>query len=198
MDTQLTDRLIAAALNTLQHQGWSGLNADRLAQQTRAGKAGIYRRWPNMYSLGATAVRQLRLLPPAEHVERILPGTAFSGGGAGKVIAGLVWFNHGMCEPLTPAGQVIGATLSIGRHHPEVAASVEIALWEPLAEGIALITGYSGDPSDPGGGAADVRRVLETVCRGLWTDYLISGTPLSLPDLQSVLTLIWSSSSHQE
>ena len=47
---------MAVAVEILADEGWGRLNSDRVAARARAGKAGIYRRWPTMAALARHAL----------------------------------------------------------------------------------------------------------------------------------------------
>lgn len=63
LDPVLTDRLRERAATLLIERGSAGLTANLLAAHTRAGKAGIYRRWPDMRALEAELMERAELLP---------------------------------------------------------------------------------------------------------------------------------------
>ena len=46
LSTELSEQLISVAVDILAEEGWGRLNSDRIAARARAGKAGLYRRWP--------------------------------------------------------------------------------------------------------------------------------------------------------
>lgn len=62
-DPQLTGRLLTGALDLVAELGLDRFTADALALATGAGKAGIYRRWPNTELLLAEALRGCRPVP---------------------------------------------------------------------------------------------------------------------------------------
>ena len=51
LSAELSEQLVAVAVDILAEEGWGRLNSDRIAARARAGKAGIYRRWPTMAAL---------------------------------------------------------------------------------------------------------------------------------------------------
>ena len=51
LSAELSEQLISVAVDILAEEGWGRLNSDRIAARARAGKAGIYRRWPTMAAL---------------------------------------------------------------------------------------------------------------------------------------------------
>src|SRR5690349_11817078 len=56
LSAELSEQLLSVAVDILAQEGWSRLNSDRIAARARAGKAGIYRRWPSMSALARHAV----------------------------------------------------------------------------------------------------------------------------------------------
>ncbi len=63
LSAELSEQLMAVAVDILAEDGWSRLNSDRIAARARAGKAGIYRRWPSMPVLVREAVSRFDLVP---------------------------------------------------------------------------------------------------------------------------------------
>ena len=51
LSAELSEQLVSVAIDILAEEGWGRLNSDRIAARARAGKAGIYRRWPTMAAL---------------------------------------------------------------------------------------------------------------------------------------------------
>ena len=62
LSSELSEQLLSVAVDILAEEGWSRLNSDRIAARARAGKAGIYRRWPTMAALARHAVGQFDLV----------------------------------------------------------------------------------------------------------------------------------------
>ena len=56
LSAELSEQLVSVAVDILAEEGWGRLNSDRIAARARAGKAGIYRRWPTMAALARHAV----------------------------------------------------------------------------------------------------------------------------------------------
>jgi AcrR family transcriptional regulator len=63
LSAELSEQLMAVAVDILAEDGWSRLNSDRIAARARAGKAGIYRRWASMPVLVREAVSRFHLVP---------------------------------------------------------------------------------------------------------------------------------------
>ena len=83
LSAELSEQLVSVAIDILAEEGWGRLNSDRIAARARAGKAGIYRRWPTMAALARYAVG--RLLTPRQ-VGEALRGRPerFTEGGDGR------------------------------------------------------------------------------------------------------------------
>src|SRR4051794_30597995 len=62
LSAELSEQLISVAVDILAEDGWGRLNSDRIAARARAGKAGIYRRWPTMAALVRYAVGRFSLV----------------------------------------------------------------------------------------------------------------------------------------
>src|SRR5512146_3165363 len=62
LSAELSEQLVAVAVDILAEEGWGRLNSDRIAARARAGKAGIYRRWPTMAALARHAVGRFTLV----------------------------------------------------------------------------------------------------------------------------------------
>jgi len=63
LSAELSEQLLAVAVDILAEDGWGRLNGDRIAARARAGKAGIYRRWSSMPVLVREAVSRFELVP---------------------------------------------------------------------------------------------------------------------------------------
>jgi AcrR family transcriptional regulator len=62
LSSELSEQLVSVAVDILAEEGWGRLNSDRIAARARAGKAGIYRRWPSMSALARHAVGRFTLV----------------------------------------------------------------------------------------------------------------------------------------
>ena len=62
LSAELSEQLLSVAVDILADEGWGRLNSDRIAARARAGKAGIYRRWPTMAVLARNAVARFSLV----------------------------------------------------------------------------------------------------------------------------------------
>ena len=66
LSSELSEQLVAVAVDILADEGWGRLNSDRVAARARAGKAGIYRRWPTMAALARHALTTAPLVEVPE------------------------------------------------------------------------------------------------------------------------------------
>src|SRR5215213_5854019 len=66
LSSELSEQLLAVAVDILAEEGWGRLNSDRIAARAHAGKAGIYRRWPTMAALARHAIGRFDLVSPPE------------------------------------------------------------------------------------------------------------------------------------
>jgi AcrR family transcriptional regulator len=64
LSAELSEQLLSVAVDILAEEGWGRLNSDRIAARARAGKAGIYRRWPSMAALTRHALDRFSLVSP--------------------------------------------------------------------------------------------------------------------------------------
>lgn len=110
---------MAVAVEILADEGWGRLNSDRVAARARAGKAGIYRRWPTMAALARHA------LSTAPLVE--LP--ADSGSLRGDLCELLVRWTR----PLDRVERAAASLMGAARHDDDLRAGLEEALVRPLA-----------------------------------------------------------------
>jgi AcrR family transcriptional regulator len=125
LSTELSEQLISVAVDILAEEGWGRLNSDRIAARARAGKAGIYRRWPTMAALARTAVSRFDLVsvPPA-------------GDSLREDIVSLVarWM-----RPLDREERAVASIVGAARHEGELRAGLDDALVRPLASAVAVI-----------------------------------------------------------
>lgn len=116
---------MAVAVEILADEGWGRLNSDRIAARAKAGKAGIYRRWPTMAALARHA------LSTAPLVE--LP--ADSGSLRGDLCELLARWTRPLDRTERAAASLVGAA----RHDDELRAGLEEALVRPLAGAVREI-----------------------------------------------------------
>ena len=139
LSTELSEQLISVAVDILAEEGWGRLNSDRIAARARAGKAGIYRRWPTMAALARSAVSRFDLvpMPPA-------------GGSLREDICGLVarW-----AHPLDREERAVASLVGAARHEEELRAGLDEAVAGPLARAVTELgrrAGQRGEQIDAG------------------------------------------------
>jgi AcrR family transcriptional regulator len=152
LSTELSEQLISVAVDILAEEGWGRLNSDRIAARARAGKAGIYRRWPSMAALARSAVGRFDLvpMPPA-------------GGSLREDLCGLVarW-----ARPLDREERAVASIVGAARHEEELRAGLDEAVVRPLARAVAEL-GRRAD--DRGQQVGDVRlALLGSVLEAFW------------------------------
>jgi AcrR family transcriptional regulator len=138
LSAELSEQLVAVAIDILAEEGWGRLNSDRIAARARAGKAGIYRRWPTMAALARHAVSRFTLID--------LPKD--TGSLRGDLTALVARWERPLSREERAAASLVGAA----RHDEELRAGLDAALVQPLAAAVAEIGARSaarGEPVDP-------------------------------------------------
>ena len=164
-DADLTRRFQAGALTLVGAQGYHQLKADAVAAHVGAGKAGLYRRWPDVTSLLADAIAQLALVPTVEPT-----GTA-----RGDLIALLNPWTH----PLNAGEEAVAAVQGFVRHLPQLRAAVDLAVTTPLTEQVRTIIGWHAQQGNRVSPAQ--RAVLVMVVRALWWERYVNRRPPHAP-----------------
>jgi AcrR family transcriptional regulator len=119
LSTELSEQLVAVAMDILADEGWGRLNSDRVAARARAGKAGIYRRWPTMAALARHALGTTTLVAvPAD---------------SGSLTTDLCHLLLPWTRPLDRAERAAASLVGASRHEEELRAGLEEALVRPLA-----------------------------------------------------------------
>jgi AcrR family transcriptional regulator len=139
LSTELSEQLISVAVDILAEEGWGRLNSDRIAARARAGKAGIYRRWPTMAALARSAVGRFDLVP--------MPPV---GGSLREDLRGLVarW-----AHPLDREERAVASLVGAARHEEELRAGLDEAVAGPLARAVTELgrrAGERGEQIDAG------------------------------------------------
>jgi AcrR family transcriptional regulator len=124
LSAELSEQLLSVAVDILAEEGWGRLNSDRVAARARAGKAGIYRRWPTMSALARHAVSRFRLVDQPED----------TGSLRGDLQSLVDRWHRPMDREERAAASVVGAA----RHDEELRAGLDTALVRPL--GAAVVT----------------------------------------------------------
>jgi len=125
LSAELSEQLVSVAVDILAEEGWGRLNSDRIAARARAGKAGIYRRWPTMAVLARHAVARFDLVPVPD-----------DGGSLRADLAALVdrW-----SRPLDREERAAASIVGAARHEEELRAGLDAALVRPLQAAVAEI-----------------------------------------------------------
>lgn len=152
LSAELSDQLVAVAVDILAEEGWGRLNSDRIAARAHAGKAGIYRRWPTMAALARDAVGRFSLVSaPAD---------------AGSVRADLVALAARWTRPLDREERAVASIVGVARHEEELRSGLDAALVKPLADVVEEIGARAvrrGEPVEPEGLA-----LLGSVLEAFW------------------------------
>lgn len=173
---QLSDQLLTAALRILAKDGWEGLNADRIATSAKAGKAGIYRRWPNMGALARQALGKVTLIDvPAD-----------SGSLAGDLQGLLVRWP----QPLSRAERAAASLVGAARHQDDVRLGLEEALVRPLESAVADLAAREAVRGRvvPPARVALLQSMLEALWWQRYTSLVV--TPSSPERVQQLIDLV--------
>jgi AcrR family transcriptional regulator len=167
LSSELSEQLLSVAVDILAEEGWGRLNSDRLAARARAGKAGIYRRWPTMAALARSAVCRFRLVALPED--------------AGSLRADLVSLVSRWTRPLDREERAVASIVGVARHEEQLRSGLDDALVHPLAEVVAELGRRSagrGEPIEPGRLA-----LLGAVLQAFWWQrYTAAGDGAMSPD----------------
>jgi AcrR family transcriptional regulator len=139
LSSELSEQLLSVAVDILAEEGWGRLNSDRIAARARAGKAGIYRRWPTMAALARHAVGQFRLVAMPED--------------CGSLRGDLVSLAGRWAGPLDREERAVASIVGAARHEEELRTGLDEALVRPLAAVVAELGERSaarGEPIEPG------------------------------------------------
>jgi AcrR family transcriptional regulator len=167
LSTELSEQLISVAVDILAEEGWGRLNSDRIAARARAGKAGIYRRWPTMAALARSAVSRFSLVTPVP-----------AGSSLREDLLGLVarW-----TRPLDREERAVASIVGAARHEEELRAGLDAALVRPLGSAVAEVGAHAaqrGEPIDPSR-LALLGSVLEAFW---WQRFTAAGDGAMTPD----------------
>ncbi len=152
LSLELSEQLLSVAVDILAEEGWGRLNSDRIAARARAGKAGIYRRWPTMAALVHHAVSRFSLVPTPEDGDSLREDL----------------FSLAACwtRPLDREERALASIVGAVRHEEELCAALEDALVRPLAAAVAELGRRSaarGEPIEP-----DRLALLGSVMHAFW------------------------------
>jgi len=139
LSAELSEQLIAVAVDILAEEGWGRLNSDRIAARARAGKAGIYRRWPTMAALTRDAVERFSLVSTPED--------------AGSLRGDLVALAARWSRPLDREERAVASLVGVARHEEDLRCGLDTALVRPLADVVEELGAravHRGEPVDAG------------------------------------------------
>ena len=135
LSAELSEQLVAVAVDILAEEGWGRLNSDRIAARARAGKAGIYRRWPTMAALARHAVGRFTLVDLPED--------------AGSLRGDLAALVARWGQPLSREERAAASLVGAARHDEDLRAGLDAALVQPLAAAVAEIGARAGERGEP-------------------------------------------------
>ena len=152
LSAELSEQLVAVAVDILAEEGWGRLNSDRIAARARAGKAGIYRRWPTMAALARHAVGRFTLVDVPED--------------AGSLRGDLAALVARWSKPLSREERAAASIVGAARHDEDLRAGLDDALVQPLAAAVREIGARSAARGEP----VDERRLamLGSVLEAFW------------------------------
>jgi AcrR family transcriptional regulator len=167
LSAELSGQLVSVAVDILADEGWGRLNSDRIAARARAGKAGIYRRWPTMAALARYAVGRFTLVTTPEDT--------------GSVRGDLEALISRWTEPLDREERAAASLVGAARHHEDLRAGLDAALVEPLAAAVAEIGARSAARGQPI--EAPRLALLGSVLEAFWWQrYTAAGDGAMTPD----------------
>ncbi|MGY1604083.1 TetR-like C-terminal domain-containing protein [Geodermatophilus sp. SYSU D00815] len=167
LSAELSEQLVAVAVDILAEEGWGRLNSDRIAARARAGKAGIYRRWPTMAALARHAVGRFTLVDLPED--------------AGSVRGDLAALVARWSQPLSREERAAASLVGAARHDEDLRAGLDAALVQPLAAAVGELGARAAARGEP----VDDKRLalLGSVLEAFWWQrYTAAGDGAMTPD----------------
>jgi AcrR family transcriptional regulator len=152
LSAELSEQLLSVAVDILAEEGWGRLNSDRIAARARAGKAGIYRRWPTMAVLARHAVGRFNLVSVPDD--------------EGSLRADLAALVARWSRPLDREERAAASLVGAARHEEQLRAGLDAALVRPLHAAVAEIGSRAagrGEPVD-----TDRLALLASVLEAFW------------------------------
>jgi AcrR family transcriptional regulator len=122
LSVELSEQLLAVAVDILAEDGWSRLNSDRIAARARAGKAGIYRRWPSMPVMVREAVSRFDLVPVPEDT--------------GSLRGDLLALLERWTRPLDREERATASLVGAARFDDDLRAALDAAIGRPLTAAV--------------------------------------------------------------
>jgi AcrR family transcriptional regulator len=173
LSTELSDQLVSVAVDILADEGWGRLNSDRIAARARAGKAGIYRRWPTMSALARHALSRFTLVELPEDT--------------GSLRGDLCALLTSWTQPLDRAERAAASLVGAARHDEELRAGLDESLVRPLAGVVRQLA----DREAARGHALPDQRValLTSVVQALWWQRYtgFQGTPMTTAQVDGLV-----------
>jgi AcrR family transcriptional regulator len=167
LSAELSEQLLSVAVDILAEEGWGRLNSDRIAARARAGKAGIYRRWPTMAVLARHAVGRFSLVSIPED--------------AGSLRADLAALIERWTRPLDREERATASIVGAARHEEELRAGLDAALVRPLEAAVAEIGARATERGEPI--TMERLALLGSVLEAFWWQrYLAAGDGAMTPD----------------
>jgi AcrR family transcriptional regulator len=152
LSAELSEQLLSVAVDILAEEGWGRLNSDRIAARARAGKAGIYRRWPSMAALARSAVSRFALVTVPDD--------------GGSLRADLVGLAQRWTQPLDREERAVASLVGAARHEEALREALDDALVAPLAAAVRDIGARADDRGEPVD--ADRLALLGSVLQAFW------------------------------
>ncbi len=172
LSPELSDQLVSVAVDILADEGWGRLNSDRVAARARAGKAGIYRRWPTMAALARHAVTGFQLVElPAD---------------SGSLREDLVALLSPWTRPLDREERAAASLVGAARHDDDLRAGLDSAVVQPLAAVLHELADRSADRGQPV--PAPRLALLGTLVQALWWErYTAFAVPLAEREVEELV-----------
>jgi AcrR family transcriptional regulator len=152
LSAELSEQLVAVAVDILAEEGWGRLNSDRIAARARAGKAGIYRRWPTMAALARYAVGRFTLVTVPDD--------------AGSLRGDLEALTSQWTRPLDREERAAASLVGAARHLEDLRAGLDTALTRPLHAAVTQIGDRSAARDQPVDG--ERLALLGSVLEAFW------------------------------
>ena len=172
LSAELSEQLLSVAVDILADEGWGKLNSDRVAARARAGKAGIYRRWPTMAAMARSAVAGFTLV-------RVPPDQ-------GSLREDLAALLDRWRRPLDREERAAASLVGAARHDEDLRAGLDTALVRPLAEAVGTIGARAAERGQeiPAARLALLASVIEAFW---WQRYTSDRGAMSREDVLRVL-----------
>ncbi|TFV53738.1 TetR-like C-terminal domain-containing protein [Blastococcus sp. TF02A_35] len=165
LSAELSEQLLTVAVDILADEGWGRLNSDRIAARARAGKAGIYRRWPTMAALARAALGRFHLVVVPED--------------RGSLREDLLGLLERWTRPLDREERAAASLVGAACHDEELRAGLDEALVRPLGEAVRVLCARSVAREEAI--RPERERLLSSVLEAFWWQRYRLAEPLT-PD----------------